>query len=115
MSKRILMGVGAVTVLLVLMLLGRHSSTELPDSQSAPAQITGQNDSGSGLTFHGYDCTEDCSGHEAGYQWAEEHEINDPDDCSGNSQSFIEGCQAYAEEQGESPDDDDGNGNSNDE
>lgn len=21
-------------------------------------------------TFHGYDCTDDCSGHEAGYDWA---------------------------------------------
>jgi|YNPMSStandDraft_1061717.scaffolds.fasta_scaffold23882_2 hypothetical protein len=49
-------------------------------------------------TFHGYICTEDCSGHEAGYEWAEEHDITDPDDCGGNSQSFIEGCQAYAEE-----------------
>lgn len=50
-------------------------------------------------TFHGDDCTDDCSGHEAGYQWAEDNDITDPDDCRGNSQSFIEGCQAWAEEQ----------------
>ena len=50
-------------------------------------------------TFMGYQCTDDCSGHEAGYQWAEEHDIDDPDDCDGNSESFIEGCQAYAKEQ----------------
>jgi hypothetical protein len=43
-------------------------------------------------------CTSDCSGHEAGYAWAEENEIVDPDDCGGKSVSFIEGCQAYAEE-----------------
>ncbi len=49
--------------------------------------------------FHGYPCTQDCEGHEAGYQWAEDNGITDPDDCDGNSQSFIEGCQAYAEEQ----------------
>ena len=49
-------------------------------------------------TFHGYTCTDDCSGHQAGYDWAETNDITDPDDCSGNSQSFIEGCQAYAEE-----------------
>lgn len=55
---------------------------------------------GSDLTFHGYDCTEDCSGHEAGYAWAEENYITDPDNCGGNSQSFIEGCIAYAEENG---------------
>lgn len=46
----------------------------------------------------GYPCTDDCSGHEAGYEWAEEHNIEDPDDCGGSSQSFTEGCQAYAEE-----------------
>lgn len=47
----------------------------------------------------GYHCTYDCSGHEAGYEWASENGIDDPDDCDGNSDSFIEGCQAYAEEQ----------------
>ncbi len=54
--------------------------------------------------FMDYPCTVDCSGHEAGYAWAEENEILNPDDCEGNSQSFIEGCQAYAQSQ-ESPDD----------
>ena len=49
-------------------------------------------------TFHGYPCTIDCSGHEAGYKWAEEPGIDDPDDCGGNSESFIEGCRAWAEE-----------------
>jgi hypothetical protein len=52
------------------------------------------------LRFHGYRCTRDCSGHQAGYEWAEDNGITDMDDCEGNSQSFIEGCQAYAEEQG---------------
>ncbi|GAB2493119.1 hypothetical protein GCM10027084_02230 [Pseudoxanthomonas sangjuensis] len=50
------------------------------------------------LYSHGYPCTADCGGHEAGYQWAEAHDIEDPDDCGGNSQSFIEGCEAYTEE-----------------
>jgi len=50
-------------------------------------------------TFNGYECTDDCSGHEAGYNWAEEKGITDPSDCGGNSNSFIEGCQSYAEEQ----------------
>lgn len=44
-------------------------------------------------------CTDDCSGHDAGYRWAEANGIETPDDCSGNSQSFIEGCEQYAEEQ----------------
>lgn len=50
-------------------------------------------------TFKGSACTDDCSGHEAGYKWAEEKGINDPDDCGGKSNSFIEGCRSYAEEQ----------------
>lgn len=49
-------------------------------------------------TFRSNNCTDDCSGHEAGYQWAEEHDIDDPDECDGNSDSFIEGCRSYAEE-----------------
>lgn len=44
-------------------------------------------------------CTTDCSGHEAGYQWAEEHGIDDPSNCGGKSDSFIEGCESYAEMQ----------------
>lgn len=62
--------------------------------ENAPkASQSGEGD----LTFAGYECTQDCSGHEAGYAWAEENNITDPDDCGGNSQSFIEGCMAYAE------------------
>lgn len=49
-------------------------------------------------TFRGYDCTEDCSGHEAGYSWAEDNSIFDESDCDGNSNSFNEGCIAYVEE-----------------
>lgn len=49
-------------------------------------------------TYGDADCTVDCSGHNAGYAWAEENGITDTYDCGGNSQSFIEGCQAYAEE-----------------
>lgn len=49
--------------------------------------------------FNGYPCTVDCSGHEAGYEWAADKGISDPSDCGGNSDSFIEGCEAYANEQ----------------
>jgi hypothetical protein len=51
------------------------------------------------VTRDNWECTDDCSGHEAGYQWAEDKGITDPDDCGGNSNSFIEGCEAYANEQ----------------
>ncbi|OQW39140.1 MAG: hypothetical protein A4S12_11645 [Proteobacteria bacterium SG_bin5] len=49
-------------------------------------------------SFAGQGCTQDCSGHEAGYAWAEEKGITDPDHCGGKSWSFIEGCRAYAEQ-----------------
>ena len=48
-------------------------------------------------TFKGYQCeTPDCSGHIAGYNWAQRKRITDPALCTGNSRAFIEGCQAYA-------------------
>lgn len=71
----------------------------LPESTSKPSHRTPK-------SFLGYECTDDCSGHEAGYEWAEENDIDDPDDCDGNSESFIEGGRAYAEEQMEQLKDD---------
>lgn len=47
--------------------------------------------------FHGYECTDDCSGHEAGYEWAEENGTSDASNCGGNSRSFIEGCKVWTE------------------
>lgn len=41
-------------------------------------------------------CTDDCSGHDAGFEWAKENDITEGSQCSGNSPSFIEGCEAFA-------------------
>lgn len=61
-------------------------------------------------TFGGYECTEDCSGHKAGYDWAQQNGISDESDCGSNSQSFNEGCQTYLEDPDRgSEEDDDGN------
>lgn len=49
-------------------------------------------------SFKGYPCTQDCSGHKAGYAWAQKKAITDSADCSGHSNSFIEGCRAAVEE-----------------
>lgn len=51
------------------------------------------------LTFNGYECTSDCSGHRAGYRWAERNWITDPMDCMNHSRSFEQGCQSWVEEQ----------------
>lgn len=50
-------------------------------------------------TFHGYSCTDDCSGHKAGYNWAAKKGLTSEDECGGRSNSFIEGCRAYVREQ----------------
>jgi hypothetical protein len=42
-------------------------------------------------------CTEDCGGHDAGFEWAKENDVTDASECGGNSLSFEEGCEAYAE------------------
>lgn len=76
-------------------------STRLVETGRMPVHVMG--DAGE---FGGHPCTADCSGHEAGYEWAEENGIEDPDDCGGNSSSFIEGCMTYAEEYLDSQDTD---------
>ncbi|WP_292577784.1 hypothetical protein [Mesorhizobium sp.] len=58
-------------------------------------------------TFGGNDCTVDCSGHKAGYDWAEKNQISDESDCSSNSQSFNEGCRTYLEDPNRGSDEDD--------
>lgn len=37
-------------------------------------------------------------GHDAGYQWAEDNDIDDTSSCSTPSSSFNEGCEDYVEE-----------------
>lgn len=49
-------------------------------------------------SYKSYECTDDCSGHRASYEWARKKGITDSYDCGGNSQSFIEGCKSYASE-----------------
>jgi hypothetical protein len=71
---------------------------------------------GHAQTFGGYDCTDDCSGHKAGYEWAEAKGITDEEQCEDilitapNRTSFYEGCMAYVEDPSRGADkDDDGN------
>jgi hypothetical protein len=54
-----------------------------------------------GLTFKGYPCTSDCSGHQAGWEYAV-HWGLEPDECPyGSSNSFWEGCKSRGEEEQE--------------
>jgi hypothetical protein len=97
-----------VLVCIVVFVLGdRHDSNKDVPSAVAADQDSDHSDGNEPLEFHGYPFTRDCSGQEAGYQWAQDHNITDPDDCGGNSESFIEGCKSYAvkhfDQDGETP------------
>ncbi|CAH6660633.1 hypothetical protein [Pseudocitrobacter vendiensis] len=50
------------------------------------------------LYFGGFRCKTDCSGHQAGYDWAESFDEIDEQFCQSQNApaSFIEGCIAYA-------------------
>jgi hypothetical protein len=53
----------------------------------------------SARTFGGYDCTDNCVGHAAGYRWAEERGLENMDECPENrSEAFYEGCLAYVDD-----------------
>lgn len=76
-------------------------------ASSGTAAYTGSAGSGAYVAGHGSAaCTDDCSGHDAGYTWAEDNDISDEDDCGGKSVSFEEGCRAYVEDNGDEDDDD---------
>lgn len=94
--------IGIVAALFIFSGEKRGDTSVTPQQPFYPSQPTYQSPAipaYSSPVFMGRPCTDDCSGHEAGYRWAEENGIDDPDNCGGNSDSFIEGCQAYAEEQ----------------
>jgi hypothetical protein len=57
-------------------------------------------------TFDGNTCLGDCSGHQAGYDWAEQNDIDDESSCSTPSASFNQGCESYVEENAASVSDD---------
>lgn len=50
------------------------------------------------ITRNNWDCKDYCSEQNAGYEWAKQNGITEPENCSGKSVSFIEGCEAYANE-----------------
>jgi hypothetical protein len=120
MSKKL--AVGIIFVVGVLWLLGKSKTSEthrphltVTDSpalsKSSPTDPDPKRDQVlSTRTFAGDPCTSDCSGHEAGYNWAQEHDIDDEDACetagdNSNSPSFAAGCGAYVN--GEDPDESD--------
>ena len=91
---------------LALPLSGCGNETVRPSRQEAVENAADQSpgetpsDALDGLTFQDVGdtstCTQDCSGHDAGFEWARDRGISDESECGGKSQSFIEGCEEYA-------------------
>jgi hypothetical protein len=80
----------------------RGSHAAQPSAQSSDAEISDQNGSGT-VSFHGYACTVNCSGHRAGYDWAKQRGISNPNDCPSlmpNLHSLTEGCWAATGREG---------------
>jgi hypothetical protein len=58
-----------------------------PRAKPAPARAT---------AFGGYPCPGSCADDKDGYRWGKKNGITDPDDCTGKTGPFIEGCRVYA-------------------
>src|ERR1019366_5206854 len=76
-----------------------------PSSISRPpstATAVGARTAMKGLTYKevegSVDCAEDCSGHNAGFAYAQEHDIEDDTGCKSGSASYVEGCEAYGQQ-----------------
>jgi hypothetical protein len=78
-----------------------------------PPRAKGLKEGPTARSFGGYECTADCSGHKAGYEWAEAKDISDEENCeailrrSPNRNSFYEGCLAYVEDPARGANEDD--------
>jgi hypothetical protein len=110
-----------IFICLAIFLLARSSKKSEPTYKivEAPARTLSGSDEAPSQTFAGNDCTIDCSGHEAGYRWAEEKGIQDEEDCEAagehsNSPSFAEGCKSYVNGESTTDDDDDQKSDSDD-
>jgi hypothetical protein len=104
--------------ILVMVLIGLAACSPGGKKASQPAAQAAAKSTDTGQTphpvapvvdedlFHGWKCGGgDCSIHQAGYAWAAQHKIVNPQDCKeksekGRSESFIEGCWAYTGAEG---------------
>ena len=101
-TPRTLLIICAIIVWAVVIYFGNSSGEKEHRTSSISENAADNGSHARPNTFAGYECTQDCSGHEAGYAWAEEHDISDGEDCDtagehSNSPSFAEGCHAYVD------------------
>lgn len=100
-DSKIALWIVAAFAVFFIFALGSSSSEQAPtDSRSdyTTEVTTEEENEPESLEFMGYECTYDCSGHEAGYDWAYDNDVCDVHFDGGNSESFAKGVRAYAEE-----------------
>lgn len=73
---------------------------EIASIQSIGSAIPIRSSLGGAMYYRGNRCLDDCSGHMAGYAWAERNFIKDERMCGGYSRSFYEGCVSFARYEG---------------
>jgi hypothetical protein len=108
-SRTPVLTIAFIAIVAGIVYSNNHSDEKKP-AESSTSHTFQRHSDANNQTFHGYDCTVDCSGHSAGYKWAEDHYISDGDDCDvagehSNSPSFAEGCHAYVDGDSETEDD----------
>ena len=111
MKRKVLLALTAIVALYIAVVVGYNlaqPTTAQSDSNTTitetveevtpvyPAGTTVESDTEYSDSWGTGDCTSDCSGHEAGYDWADENGVCDEYFEGGNSDSFNEGVQAYA-------------------
>jgi len=75
----------------------------MPDTREAPhvQPVPPPQPPAPAAAFGGYPCAaSDCAPEIEGYRWAQNDSITDPDECTGNTGAFIEGCRVYAQRAG---------------
>ena len=124
LGKKLIWAIIIAGSLVLLVTYSRTDVDSTPAATSTPSSSDSFATESDGISatertsssFAGSPCTSDCSGHEAGYNWAEEHGIDDESDCdtagdTSNSPSFAEGCRAYVQENESTDDTDDDSNN----
>lgn len=100
-SRSLTVGLGAwlgtATLPILLMLGVMWAGQKLVNPEPSPQQIEFRREAvrrGIALdrVFEGR-CSDNCSGHAAGYEWAFDQGLRDADRCHNDSRSFEEGCR----------------------
>lgn len=101
-NYKVLLAVVVVVILIFVFGNAHGDDNAVKTTTESKPEFETSNPSVESRSFAGYECTSDCSGHEAGYAWAEKNDIDDGDDCDtagehSNSPSFAEGCHAFVD------------------